>query len=845
MDNTFQAYSDKNASSHFERLRLNQLLTEAAKCPLIIICAGAGYGKTTAVSDFLLKCKLPVVWMQISNRDNVSSRAWENYVKACAKINKSLSENIMELGFPDTEDKINQLLHIWDRDMPNQKNIVVLDDFHFLKDSAIIHFLERVIFRISPYRTIILICREPPKLNLAGMHAKGLVASINEEDLNFTESELNQYLNQQGLSVTIQILHEILRDTNGWAFTVNFIVQSLKKSPNYSGYVRSAMKNNIYQLMETEVFNMISERLRHFLVCLSLLDHFSADLISLLAGNDESILTELKQQSAFVRFDNFINTYIIHHLFLDFLRDKQDIITEEERRQTYQIAARWCNSNGFRIDALAYYEKIGDYESIVSIFLELPLQVSQDIAQYAIGIFNNAPPEAFDRVTLLSMMHVRATMCLGHLKETFDLLAHYEAKYLQLPEDSTFRNQSLGGIYYCWGVARALMCTVDDRYDFHEYHAKQDEYLTRAPINLGRIANHFAGPWVSMAGSSRQGAPQEYIDALTIAVKHTSHCLNGCMAGKDDLARGELKFYQGDTRSAEAFIVKGIASAQKYRQFELVHRGLLYMMRIGVSHGDYLMVKQTLKNMEKLLDEKEYITRFLSYDIALGWYYNYVLQPEKVPDWLKKNFSPYGHVYFIENFANQEKVYYYYMIKNYAPLMTYIEDQRRRESTLYGRTELRAMEACVLFKTKDRRSALFTLKEAYEIASPNSLLMPFIWMGKDMRTLTSAALREKDCGIPRSWLEMIGRKSASYAKYHAQFLSGYKKANGVDSEVALSSRENEVLRDMYHGLSRSEIAASQNLSINTVKLVINNIYEKLNAYNIVDVIRIAAEKKLV
>jgi len=61
----------------------------------------------------------------------------------------------------------------------------------------------------------------------------------------------------------------------------------------------------------------------------------------------------------------------------------------------------------------------------------------------------------------------------------------------------------------------------------------------------------------------------------------------------------------------------------------------------------------------------------------------------------------------------------------------------------------------------------------------------------------------------------------------------------------LSSRESEILRDMYYGLSRAEIADGLNLSINTVKLFINSIYEKLNASNIVDVIRIAAERKLV
>ena len=75
--------------------------------------------------------------------------------------------------------------------------------------------------------------------------------------------------------------------------------------------------------------------------------------------------------------------------------------------------------------------------------------------------------------------------------------------------------------------------------------------------------------------------------------------------------------------------------------------------------------------------------------------------------------------------------------------------------------------------------------------------------------------------------------------------SDYKKVNTIDTGIGLSSRETEILRDLNKGFSRSEIAANQNLSINTVRLIINTIYEKLRARNIADLIRIAHEQKLI
>ena len=75
--------------------------------------------------------------------------------------------------------------------------------------------------------------------------------------------------------------------------------------------------------------------------------------------------------------------------------------------------------------------------------------------------------------------------------------------------------------------------------------------------------------------------------------------------------------------------------------------------------------------------------------------------------------------------------------------------------------------------------------------------------------------------------------------------SSNKVASEEDTEVSLTKRETEILRDLAQGLSRAEIATSQNISPNTVKLVINIIYEKLCAHNMADAIRIAISRNII
>jgi LuxR family maltose regulon positive regulatory protein len=142
------------------------------------------------------------------------------------------------------------------------------------------------------------------------------------------------------------------------------------------------------------------------------------------------------------------------------------------------------------------------------------------------------------------------------------------------------------------------------------------------------------------------------------------------------------------------------------------------------------------------------------------------------------------------------------------------------------------------------------LQEAYDTASPNEIVMPFIELGKDMRTLSSAALKDYKGdalkgAIPQSWLENINRKAASYAKHQAHVAAEYGQNHRITGNIPISPREADILADLSHGLSRAEIAASRNLSINTVKMVIGNVYSKLGAENLADLIRIATERKMI
>ena len=834
-----------DTSEHLVRPRINSLLAKAISKPLTIVCAGMGCGKTRAVYDFTHECKIPVTWITITEEENNPMRFWEVFTHAFAKNNKPLSRELKKIGYPDTPDKQNIYFSTLRRMQPQVRRICVIDDIHHLNNPELLNLAELIFNRGTGSSAVILLSRGMPHINLSALMVRDMVHIINEDELNFTENELNKFLLKQGLEKETASLAKIYRDTRGWAFLINFVVRILKKSPGYSGYAQSAIKQDISQLFKIEVWDVISEPLRRLLLRLSLSNHSSAVLTGILAAGDESLLEELNRQNAFIRYDSYSDSYQIHHLLLEFLRTKQDLLSDDEKSETWKLVAEWCSKNDYIIDALVYYEKIGAYDSIVSILLSSSPRFFMENVHQLAEIFDRAPPEIFDSVEMSAAMHIQVVMNLYDKAKTTALIERYEAKYLAMPEGSNFRNRMLGGIYYYRAVLRLALCTMDHVYDFDYYHSKVYEYLKDHPMSPGCWFQHAMGLWTNLAGTSREGAPREFLDALVKSVAYAKKCLNGLESGADELGLGELHFYRGEIDEAESRINAALKDAGENNQNEIVCRALFYLMRIAIAQGDPAKLELALKNAEGQLAHNDYSNRFLIHDLVTGWYYFILGQGENFPDWLKEKITNrYPFPNSFENFCNHIKTKYYFLTGNFAGLLEYIDERKQRPTLLFERIELLVMEACIHHKTDNREAALTALYNAYETAKPNGLIMPFIEWGAEMQTLVSLAQKDPECGISEEWLKTLKSRAIAYHRNQARIISGDKKKNKPVDSITLSQREKDILLGLHEGLSRSEIAQKLGLSVNTVKLYINNIYNKTEATSRADMFRIAGELNL-
>ncbi|MDR2394253.1 MAG: LuxR C-terminal-related transcriptional regulator [Treponema sp.] len=827
---------------YLHRPRIDRLLERALKYPIVTVIAGAGYGKTQGVYAFLHKSKIPTIWLQFSERDNLASRFWEKFTQAVALLDTASADRMREIGFPETERQFDRYILIPQEDIAwDRKCLFVYDDFHLIKDKTVLHFIERSIS--IPFATIssLIISRTKPDIDIEGFAAKGLLTQIDEVHLRFTQREITDYYGIQNIHISSQTASEIYHETEGWAFAIHLAGISLKSGG--IGYVRSSVKFNSFKFIEYALFAFLSPELQKYLIRLSLIDHWPLEILYALAS-DPGILEEMKHIHSFIRFDCYQNSYQIHQLFLEYLQGKQGTLSALEKEEVYTIAARWCLDHNLKMDAVTYYERTGNYQAIFDICFSFPQVMNFTVAAFFMEILERAPADIYDRYMDAFIIRIKLLISLNKFNEAAVFL-----KTMKRVGESLPSSELTIGVLYSYYVMRGfwgmITCIYTKHYDFAWYFKQAYESFYGSLIRYELKGGHTVclGSHSCMVSGPNKRHMEQYLAEITQAVPYISAVMQGCAYGMDDLARAELAYFKTDLSQAEHYALEALHKAREKQQYQIENRVLFYMLRISLAQGNGKRTQECLQQLQTQLLEKAFINRQVLYDMVTGWFYTHIRQTQYLSSWLKNDFEEKDLKNFMCGLETLVKLKYQVAEQRYAEALAFLESQKHESGIglyLFGKIALKILEAVCLYHCKDRNASIQALEEAYWLAESNALDMPFIELGNEMRSLTNAALRDKTRTIPKEWLKKIRGNAATYAKKWFTLGKTYQTLPAPEAPYgALSSREQKILISLSQGLTREEMAKAAGLSVNTVKSIIKSAYNKLGALNRADAIRIA------
>jgi LuxR family transcriptional regulator, maltose regulon positive regulatory protein len=355
------------------RPRLREAIARNEVCPLTLLSAPAGFGKTTLLAEWSEDRSDgggPVAWVSLEGSDNDPARFLTYLVGALQEIEEGIGEGVLASlrspGMPPIEALMGGLVN--DLAEVAHEITVVLDDYHLI-DSERVHEAVSFLLEHLPENVRLVVSgRTDPPLPLARLRARGQMTEIRAADLRFTPEEAAAFLNEvMGLSlseVDVAALEEV---TEGWVAALQLAALSMRGRKDPSGFVESFSGSNrhVLDFLAEEVLGRQTEGVREFLLATSVLERMSAPLCDALTGRSDAqgMLERLERENLFVvALDDERIWYRYHHLFRDFLRGRLRRESPELLSESHLRAASWYEREGWASEAVGHALAAGDDE---------------------------------------------------------------------------------------------------------------------------------------------------------------------------------------------------------------------------------------------------------------------------------------------------------------------------------------------------------------------------------------------------------------------------------------------------------------------------------------------------
>jgi LuxR family maltose regulon positive regulatory protein len=236
-------------------------------------------------------------------------------------MDEASGEKLKNLGFPADAPQTATILSILNRLDLQKDTVLVIDDFHLVKDQKISELLARAVMERPENLHIAILARDLSSFPCAELTAKGICNAIPRETLRFTREEIRDYCAMMGIHLSGRELDAISEYTSGWISLVYLTLMGLKRG------IPVGKSCAVEELLEKVLYNAYDENTRRFLLKLSVMDCFTVPQAAYVAQECDcaELLKKLSRENAFIHYDETCQMYKIHHLMLDFLEQGRQI----------------------------------------------------------------------------------------------------------------------------------------------------------------------------------------------------------------------------------------------------------------------------------------------------------------------------------------------------------------------------------------------------------------------------------------------------------------------------------------------------------------------------------------
>ena len=800
---------------YYLKNKLRKKLEQLFDYPCTLIEAPMGYGKTTAIREYLRVTDSKTMWIKIYNPSITGF--WNAFCRLFEEIDRSCADSLRSVGFPYDSTSKDEVISILQKIDFQEHTVIVIDDYHLVDSPEMNEFIEFIVWNELDHLHIVLTARYSNMEKLEELILKEYLLHIRKETLEFEPDDIINYYKLCGIGLSEEEVLQIFSYTEGWISALYLLMRGYKEEGSF------VITTNISKLVEKTVYLPFSDEIKEFLVSVSLFDSFTKEQAAYLWQKDNAgrLLTEIMKKNAFLNYDDKKKVYQMHNILSEFLLDIFNSKSEEYKADLYRNAADWYGKKGDYITAMRYYHLRKDYDNYLKM---LEASKGHNIFyehQAALIEFFNECPERIKRQHPIALLVFAMCLFTFHEMELFaEVCEEFKKAMLEDNGQNTEAFRMLQGEF-------ELLLSFTEYNDINKMltHINVSWDCLKQPAKFIDCSESwtFGSPSVLYMFHRETGKLEDEVHSLKKAMPMYNQLTGGHGKGGEYVMEAERHYVCGDFNNAEILAYKAISHAESTGQADVLLCIYFLQSRIAVAKGDYV---NAMSMYHKLKDEMKrnqwnyllHTVQLCEASIMVG------LQQEKsIPLWIREGDFLSSRLYF-PTVAFLNIIYGRVLLLQgeYHRLLG-IADQLIETASVFpnllGIIYTHIYRAAAYEKLFRREAALEALKMALDLALPDEIYMPFVENGDYIIPLLEEMYRSEN----RKQIALILKDAVSYQNAVQQIKADYF----TKVKPKLTEREQEIAQLVAEGMSNNEIGNQLFITQNTVKTLLKRIFEKL------------------
>ncbi|WP_250494314.1 LuxR C-terminal-related transcriptional regulator [Caballeronia sp. GAWG1-1] len=374
----------RGARQLMPRSALLARLLDARRQRCIVIHGPAGSAKTSTLMAWrhsLLTLDFDVAWLSLAPADDEVRIFFAGLLASLALVDRSIVDMAERLTARDGDElAVEHWVIALVRGVARHKRelVLMLDDVHHLRDARIFEALRWLIDYAPPQLHVVLTSRRPLPLSLARLRAQGLTTEFDQQDLRFSAEESERFLREQSGRIgkrDAQVVHEL---TDGWATGLQSFANDLKARRGAPLAPASVCEGAAFVgYFEREVLARLPRDDVLLLTYAALCGRFCAPLCADLldqAGVVGVAIDDIAAQLIRLEADNLFVTsvapeqerdawYRLHPLLRSVLLNRVASLPDEAQRGLHAAAWHWFDAHGHMDEAVQHAVLAGNSEA--------------------------------------------------------------------------------------------------------------------------------------------------------------------------------------------------------------------------------------------------------------------------------------------------------------------------------------------------------------------------------------------------------------------------------------------------------------------------------------------------